>query len=218
MTMRRRPIIWRRLRRWAAASAAIATAVVVPCASGASITAVEQYPVTTANAVPYGITAGPDGNLWFTENNANKIGRITPAGDVTEYDLPTAIAFPSVIVAGPDGNLWFTAEGGNKIGRITPAGDVTEFAIPTAGAFPYGIAAGPDGNLWFTEIQGNKIGRITPAGVVTEFAIPTAARIPLRHHGRSGREPLVHREQRQQDRQDHARPVWSRSTTCPPPA
>ena len=30
----------------------------------------------------YGITAGPDGALWFTEPLDNKIGRITPAGDL----------------------------------------------------------------------------------------------------------------------------------------
>jgi virginiamycin B lyase len=30
------------------------------------------------------ITAGPDGNLWFTEPNG-KVGRITTSGDVTEF-------------------------------------------------------------------------------------------------------------------------------------
>ena len=27
---------------------------------------------------PYGITAGPDGNLWFSETGNGKIGRIVP--------------------------------------------------------------------------------------------------------------------------------------------
>ena len=36
------------------------------------------------NADPFGITAGPDGNLWFTES-AGRIGRITPSGVVTEF-------------------------------------------------------------------------------------------------------------------------------------
>ena len=36
--------------------------------------------------MPSGITAGPDGNLWFTEAAAT-IGRITPAGTVTEFPL-----------------------------------------------------------------------------------------------------------------------------------
>src|SRR5439155_25862858 len=31
------------------------------------------------------IAAGPDGNLWFTEPAPNRIGRITPAGVVTEF-------------------------------------------------------------------------------------------------------------------------------------
>jgi hypothetical protein len=31
---------------------------------------------------PQGITTGPDGNLWFTENGAGKIGRMTPSGVV----------------------------------------------------------------------------------------------------------------------------------------
>jgi virginiamycin B lyase len=30
------------------------------------------------------ITAGPDGNLWFTEPNG-KIGKMSPAGEITEY-------------------------------------------------------------------------------------------------------------------------------------
>ena len=102
-------------------------------------------------AAVLGITAGPDGNLWFTESGANQIGRITPAGAVTEFPIPTAGSHPYGITAGPDGNLWFTEFNANKIGRITTAGVITEFPIPTAGSAAYGIAAGPDGNLWFTE-------------------------------------------------------------------
>ena len=111
---------------------------------------------------PYGIAAGPDGALWFTESDANKIGRITTAGVVTEFPIPTANVRPALrSPPGPDGNLWFTEHGKNKIGRITPAGVFTEFPVPTATAFPEGITAGADGNLWFTEISGHKVGRIT---------------------------------------------------------
>src|SRR3954471_19246906 len=44
----------------------------------------------TADSFPLGITAGPDANLWFTERVGNKIGRITPAGTITEFTIPTA--------------------------------------------------------------------------------------------------------------------------------
>src|SRR5450432_2668287 len=125
----------------------------------------------SASAGPTGITAGPDGNVWFTENNGNRIGRITPAGVVTEFSAGISpFAGPTGITVGPDGNLWFT-ESADRIGRITTSGVVTEFSAGiTSGAQPDGIAAGPDGNLWFTELTGNRVGRITPAGAVTEFS------------------------------------------------
>ncbi len=133
---------------------------------------ITEFHIPTANSQPRGITAGPDGNLWFTEfqgtNVVNNIGRITTKGQITEFPLPTHCESPLGcepfgITAGPDGNLWFTESQGNKIGRITPAGVVTgEFLIPTGGSEPEGITAGPDGNLWFTEFNGNNIGRITP--------------------------------------------------------
>jgi streptogramin lyase len=136
-----------------------------------------EYAVPTANAGPQGIVAGPDGNLWFTEFNGNKIGRITTEGVITEFPIPTPNSGPRGITAGPDGNLWFTETSGNKIGKITVAGAITEYAVPTANATPYGIVTGPDQNLWFTEhtapatpFQMYKIGKITVSGTVTEYS------------------------------------------------
>src|SRR3954452_12736972 len=35
---------------------------------------------------PAAITAGPDGNLWFTDQSSMRaIGRVTPAGAITEF-------------------------------------------------------------------------------------------------------------------------------------
>jgi|GEM_PF-1164116 len=150
------------------------SAVVAPemagAASGAKIT--EFSAGITGIAMPTGIAAGPDGNLWFTESMTSKIGMITPAGVITEFALPTSPT-PWTITAGPDGNLWFTENDANNIGRITPTGMISEFNIPTPSAGCQGIAAGPDGNVWFTESGGDKIGKITPAGVITEYALPT---------------------------------------------
>ena len=84
---------------------------------------------------PSGITAGPDGALWFT-NAGNSIGRITTAGVVTNY-TGTGISNPSGITAGPDGALWFTNSGNNSIGRITTGSNpppTTSVLIPSNGA------------------------------------------------------------------------------------
>src|SRR6266516_2791141 len=134
-----------------------------------------QYLVPTPNSTPVGITAGPDGSLWFTELDGNNIGRITINGAIIEYSVPTSDSNPLEITAGPDGNLWFTEGSGNNIGRITTTGAIIEYPVPTPNSEPFGITMGPDGNLWFTEdnFNVNQLGRITTAGVITEYPAPT---------------------------------------------
>ena len=137
-----------------------------------------EFTIPTSASSPTGITSGPDGNLWFTENSAvsgNKIGRITTAGVFTEFTIPTGACLPYGITAGPDGNLWF-AESANQQNRTDHHRrrlHRVHGPRPITAARP-SIASGPDGNLWFTEANSNKIGQITTSGVVTEFTVPTA--------------------------------------------
>ncbi len=126
-------------------------------------------------ASPEGITAGPDGNVWFTEAGGNgAIGRITPTGAITQYTAGlTPNSQPTAITAGSDGNLWFTELGNHgRIGRITPSGAITEYVAGlTPNSQPTAITAGPDGNVWFTETANpGRIGKITPAGTITEYS------------------------------------------------
>jgi streptogramin lyase len=123
---------------------------------------IKEFPVPTSGSAPDSITAGPDGNLWFTEENGNQIGRITPKGTIKEFPIGS-VTTPFGITAGPDGNLWFTTEIGNQIGRITTGGSLTGFMIPTASSGAEGITAGPahTRSVWFTEFAGNQIGEIT---------------------------------------------------------
>lgn len=71
------------------------------------------------NAASGAITAGPDGNMWFTGAyqffNSGNLGRVTTAGVVTLYSLPFG---PSGITTGPDGNLWMTEPSG--LAMISP--------------------------------------------------------------------------------------------------
>jgi streptogramin lyase len=134
--------------------------------------AVREFPVPTPSSGPQGIAAGPDGAMWFTEFDGNKIGRVGPDGAFAEFPIPTANSVPNGITAGPDGALWFVEDVGHDIGRVTTAGSFREFPVPTPQ--PTGlsaITAGPDGALWFTEgsFTIDQIGRITTAGSFTEF-------------------------------------------------
>jgi streptogramin lyase len=152
---------------------------------------VVELPIPPGFGHPVDIAPGPDGNLWFTEANSgvdfatsNYVGRMTPAGQVTEFPIPpesisNIMGGALHITAGPDGNLWITEFNLGKIARVTVTGQVTEFTVPSSTASLDGITAGPDGNVWFTEIvvdntgrDVGQIGRITPAGQVSEFRIP----------------------------------------------
>jgi streptogramin lyase len=133
--------------------------------------------VTTSSGIdnPVGITAGPDGALWFTnqgpgEGSGGSIGRITASGTITSYTDPS-ISAPYGITKGPDGALWFTNQSNNAIGRITTSGTTSSFA--SVAAYPYGITAGPDGALWFTNGETNAIGRITTGGTATYYRDPS---------------------------------------------
>lgn len=80
---------------------------------------ITAFPAPTSASEPQGITAGPDGNLWFTEWGGNKIGRISPSGSIAQFPVPISAGQLFGITAGPDNNLWFTEEYDNTIGRIT---------------------------------------------------------------------------------------------------
>jgi streptogramin lyase len=140
----------------------------------ASAAAIDEFPVPNGGN-PGGITTGPDGALWFTQEASGEIGRITTTGVVTNEFAVTApsAAVPALdqIVSGPDGRLWFTMPRDHAIGAITTGGGFTQYPLPTS-VQPEGITVGPDNNLWFTDFF-NSIGRITIEGVHTLFG-PTA--------------------------------------------
>lgn len=80
-----------------------------------------------------GITAGPDGNVWFTEPKSGQIARISPDGVVAEFPVPTTDSAPNDIALGRDGALWFTEQLGNQVGRYLPGPDLSAtIASPTA--------------------------------------------------------------------------------------
>lgn len=138
---------------------------------------ITEYPLPS-QGVPWGITSGPDGNLWFTYEYSKTIGRITTQGKIKEY--PISACCPIDITSGPDGDLWFTVTYDNGdvatsyIGRITPQGKTTLHLLFTDFTHPWGITTGPDGNIWFTvyENEGEEdwndyIGMMTPRGKST---------------------------------------------------
>lgn len=119
---------------------------------------------------PRGITAGPDGNMWFTD--ANYVGKITPGGQITEYDALPSNDNLGNIVAGPDGDLWATDTGLDRIAQISTSGTLVKLYQLPSDRGPESIVVGPDHNLWFTEVWGpDYVGKLTTGGVLTEYPV-----------------------------------------------
>jgi streptogramin lyase len=78
---------------------------------------------TAANRTePFGIAIGRNGDVWFTESNANRIGMIDPyTRGLTEYLIPTPNSVPMSIAIDSAGRVWFTELSGNNLGMIDPS-------------------------------------------------------------------------------------------------
>ena len=118
------------------------------------------------------IVEGPDGNIWFIDENAHQLVRMSMGGSIREFNVESALPGNAVSMAvGADGKFYITDES-TSIARVTTGGKATEIPIPSGDNTSIdGIAAGPDGNVWFTEF--NHIAKVTPGGVITEFAYTT---------------------------------------------
>jgi virginiamycin B lyase len=122
---------------------------------------------------PTAITLGPDGNMWFIENNGTNLGVVTPSGNITEHNTNLGNTYSFGIATGSDGRVWFADNGNNSIGAMDAKSFVTTDYTTGFTGDPISIVAGPDGNLYFGETT-PIVGRITPEGVVTEYPFPAS--------------------------------------------
>ena len=146
----------------------------------AHATTILEYTTPTAESSPAGLAFDAKGILWFTEINANKIGKIHPSkvkpgtsDGIVEFDLPNPHSQPNHIMIARNGMVWFSEMGGNRIGRLDPAtGKIAEYDIPTPNSEPHHLVEDSNGDIWFAEFEANKIGRLTPeTGKIEEFPV-----------------------------------------------
>jgi streptogramin lyase len=103
---------------------------------------IASFPVPAAIG---SIVTGPDGNVWFTEPNVNRIGIINPTSHaVAEVPLPAGVGHLSGIAVGPDLKVWFADDHG--VGVVDP---VTRVVVQVVGPAGTSIAAGADGRMWY---------------------------------------------------------------------
>ena len=124
----------------------------------------------SAGAAPWGVAVEPDGTVWATLPEVNRIVRITADSQLTEFEVPTRGSGLGDVVVDAAGAVWFLEQQANKIGRFAQ-GRFVEFPVPTPSAGLTALAVAPDGGVWFTQLRGSRLGRVRD-GRVREFALP----------------------------------------------
>ena len=122
----------------------------------------------------YGVTAGKDGDQWFTSFRLDgPIGRINKDGVLSKFYPPTK-GKPQRLEVDSDGIVWFTERQGNKIGRFDPKTETfKEFPLPGPEASPYAIGISPDHMIWYSSHEQDTLGRLDPkTGEVIEYPYP----------------------------------------------
>jgi len=144
-------------------------------ALAAPIGTLKQFKVPTANSQPRGITNGSDGNRWFTEgteftNAPSKIGRITPAGEITEIPVDCNSCILSDIIQGPDDVLYFTSNN-PFIGRYNWRTEtfLPPIDVPNSSGVAGDLAV-HDHEIWFDDFNTDSLWRYDiTSGQFTQF-------------------------------------------------
>ena len=160
---------------------AVLSLLIAPAAQAAPIGALKQQRIPTADSDPRAITVGSDGNLWFTESSENlpaQIGRITPAGDVTEFPVECNFCILTDIVQGPDDVLYYTSNE-DELGRITTDGtSLPAVQMPDTDVLAGSLAVHGD-DVWITDFNNHSVWRYDiPTGQFTQYVPPTPGASP----------------------------------------
>jgi len=143
---------------------------------------IKEWAVPTKGAHPHDPAVGADGALWFTEQMANKIGRLNPkTGEFKEYPLKVTNSGPHGLVEDREGNIWFTANFAGYVGKLDPrTGEVAAYKMPVDKADdPHSLIFDGNGTLWFTLQGANMVGRLDPkTGKIELKDVPTESALP----------------------------------------
>ena len=112
---------------------------------------------------PFGITKGPDGNIWFTDQATQQVEAFNPASLTIQYQYATGASLWD-LATGSDGALWVADQSNEGALRVTTGGIETQY--PFTGT-PQGIAPGPNGLMLIADNTSGGIWTLDAGGLFT---------------------------------------------------
>src|SRR5205823_1546471 len=135
----------------------------------------------TLPSAPNDLVLDNQGNVWFTELNANALGRLNiQSGQTQQYPLAitkTAQALnPYGITIDQKGNIWFTEASTNHIGRLDPKTEqISYFSMQGSSTPLMEIAADTHGTIWATSFSSGLLLSFNPkTATFTPYYAPSS--------------------------------------------
>ena len=122
----------------------------------------------TLPSAPNDLALDSHGDVWFTEFNADRLGRLDPrTGLMRHYPLSATRSVqtlaPFGVAVDPQGMVWFTEMSTGQVGRLDPAtGRLRFFPVPGPKVAPMDIASDAHGIIWVTAFNDALLLRLDP--------------------------------------------------------
>ena len=118
---------------------------------------VKVYPISERGAVPYGVIADRNDNIWMALWNSGKLAKFDSVNEQWTEFAP--LTFPSHIRrlnVDAQNNIWAAIwNQGRRPGKLAKldqtTGRFTEYDVPLWTAQPYDVNPDPEGNIWFAD-------------------------------------------------------------------
>jgi streptogramin lyase len=127
---------------------------------------------------PYGIDVAPNGHIWYTKLNGNRVGRIRPEapdGDIKEWNPP--FVGPRRLHVAADGIVWVPGCGSGVFAKFDPATEKwTVYDLPNKeNQFPYALHIHPQtGDVWICGTTNDSMFRFIPSTEeLIEYPMPS---------------------------------------------
>jgi virginiamycin B lyase len=127
---------------------------------------------------PHTLVFDQNGDIWFTVQVGNFVGRLTLATEAIRLiPVPTDGARPYGIVVDRDNRPWFVEFGTNKLALIHREDlRIEEFTLPRAATRPRRIGTTSDGAIWYVDYDQGYLGRFLPdTRAIKEWRMPGGA-------------------------------------------
>ncbi len=125
---------------------------------------------------PYGITATPDGEIYYASLAGSYIAHIDrDTGEATVIEPPTPNQGARRVWSDSQGRLWVSEWDGGQLGLYVPeTGEWMEWHVPGSSPLPYAVYVDELDIVWLSDFDANAIWRFDPTTeTFTPFTLPS---------------------------------------------